>query len=632
MNGDSSIKLRVFSFFKQLYPFSYFNGHDLEKIAENVKISVYKKNELVFCNGDKPKEYFFVIKKGAVRIEKVTNEIGFLIDKCGEGDMFGIRSILADANYIYNAIVLEDSIIYEVPAAMFAEIYPKYPKAANFVIQKLTVNQIVQERNELNNSDVNPIVEQGLILRTSEEKDLIVTNPDSAIQSAINKMNKYNVSSIIAVNEDFIPIGILTDRDIRNYVASGYDGNKSLSSIMSTPVKCISPLTTLAEVQLSMIDSGFHHLCITQDGTNQTKCVGIVTEHDILYAGATDPVVVLKKIKAAQSISALKDARKKIDRMIRILIHEDINRKTVLAIIDQLNRTLIQKVVSFSLSEQKALHQKVDNDCFSFFTMGSAARGEQSLMTDQDNGIIILDDQSHFKEAYLSLGKKINQYLSEIGYELCPADMMAGNPDWCLTQSEYKENISKWIMDPGPEEVLNTSIFFDFRHEFGNEKIVLDLKKFILETLAGQDVYLRFLAVQAANNPPPTSFFRNFVVEKNGEHKDMFDIKGRAISPLADIARLLALKNGFLTSSSTIKRYEFLKKADEGNMVLYDAAIEAFLELMIIRVESVLKDQDHFIEPEALNKLQRIKLRQCFEPIKKLLGMIERNFQLAYLR
>ena len=633
MHGDSSLKIRVFSFLNQLYPFLFFEETDLKRLSENVRISVFKKDKVVFSIGQQPGGYFYVIKKGAVRIEQVENGLGLLVDLCGEGELFGLRSIIAESMYLYNAIALEDTILYEVPAKLFIETYNNYPQASAFILKQITLNQIHRDKSELKNAPKSLLSEYSPIIRNSEEKKLVVAGQEDSIQSAIEKMSQHNVSSIIVVNLKTFPVGIITDRDIRNYVAKGYDGLKPLDSIMSSPVTCITPQATMAEIQLTMIDSGFHHLCVTEDGSNLSKCIDIVTEHDLLYAGANDPVVIIKQIKSAATISGLKKARTKIDRFVKLLVHgESQGHKTMLTIADHLNRAVIKKAAEISFLEESENNKTISKSHFAFFTMGSAARGEQLLITDQDNGLIIHEDHLLHKNSYENLGKRICNYLNEIGYLYCPADMMARNPYWCVSLNEYKKRIRHWVMSPGPEEILNTSIFFDFRHELGNKELTRNLTSFILETIKGQDVFFRFLASQATGNPPPTSFFRNFIVEKDGAHKDLFDVKLRAISPLVDSARLLALNKGFMISGSTIARFEFLKKADESNEVLYNEAIESFLELLITRVENWNQEMGRYINPADLDKVKRLKLRQCFEPIKRLQNMIERMFQIAYLR
>lgn len=467
----------------------------------------------------------------------------------------------------------------------------------------------------------------------SNNRRLITTTKQSTLGEAVKIMNKNGVSSIIIKDENEYPIGIITDRDIRHIVATKHEENMPVVEVMNFPVKTIPSNMILQEVQLTMIECGLHHLCITEDGTPMSKGIGMVTEHDILYANASDPIVILKKIKYAYDVITLKECRNKIDALLPNFLNDNLNRRITLSLIDRLNSALISRTVDVTLEAYNRENEPIPQESFCFYTMGSGARGEQLLMTDQDTGIIINDEYSSRKEDFLTFAQMISDALHMIGYEYCPANMMASNPDWCKTLSEMKQLVNHWIQSPGPEEVLMTAIFFDFRFEFGNIELYNDLKSTILKLKKDQDVYIRFLVKSATSTPPPLSFFRKFIIEKNGEYKDMFDIKLRGISPLSDCARVLALDEGFMTTSNTYERYQALKQADPANAILYDDAAEAYLDLLSFRLQFALKNEDsgRYINIEQLDKLHRIYLRRTFVPTRQLIQMIERKYKLGYL-
>ena len=631
MFTDSSILNRIKRFLATIHPFTFFNEDDLMQLVREVDIAVVKLGDLVFEKGKQPQPHFYIVKKGAVEIINREEGQAYLIDKCGEGDMFGIRPILAQSPYAYESKCSEDSILYEIPIDLFRQLYYQYPEAVDYMIHRFAAGRSIREDYE-DTSAPSPL-SQGMVLKYEIQKALIHIHESSTFDQAIQRMNEEGVSSIVIVDEGGRPKGIVTDRDIRSFVSQHFDLNESVTQFMSSPVKCIPPNMDLQEIQLIMIDSGLHHLCITEDGSDQSRGLGMVTEHDILYANASDPVVILKKIKSARSISALKTARLKIDQLLPNFIYQDNQQKNNLRLIEKLNKALIKKVVQLALESYNANGQIIDPTDFSFYTMGSTARGEQLLMTDQDNGLLLSNTSRVGREEFLAFGKLITDHLHEIGYEYCPANMMASNEDWCQTLDEMKATCTSWILSPGPEEVLKSAIFFDAVHAFGNDRLFEELHASIKQLLDQQDVFLRFMAKQVSLNPPPSSFFRKFIIEKDGAHKDLFDIKLRAIAPLSDSARVLALEEGYLQSSSTIKRLELMMERDEANAVLYADAIRAYLKFLSIRLSFALdnKDGGRYINPEKLKKVDRIYLRRAFKPIGSLIDMIERKYQTNYL-
>ena len=154
-----------------------------------------------------------------------------------------------------------------------------------------------------------------------------------------------------------------------------------------------------------------------------------------------------------------------------------------------------------------------------------------------------------------------------------------------------------------------------------------------MDLLAKQDIYIRFLAKSATQNPPPLSFFRKMIMEKDGEYKDRFDIKKRAIAPLAEIARVLALDDLFLKTSSTIQRLKFMQSNDPGNAIMYSDAVDLYLFLLNTKMTFALRNGDsgRYIDPSQLTELEKMKLRRGFKAIQKMLDLIERKYKLGFI-
>ena len=186
---------------------------------------------------------------------------------------------------------------------------------------------------------------------------------------------------------------------------------------------------------------------------------------------------------------------------------------------------------------------------YSWLQLGSEGRSEQTFKTDQDNAIVYNDPGSDTEarraEEYFGLfASRAIDHLVKCGYPLCRSGTMASNPEWCQPVSVWKSYFQRWISAVEPKELLVSSIFFDFRNGYGTEQLAVDLRDFILEQTSSRSLLPYYLARQCIANRAPLSFFNNFIVEKNGEHKDMLDIKTRGIAPFVDFARVLALRFG----------------------------------------------------------------------------------------
>jgi CBS domain-containing protein len=177
------------------------------------------------------------------------------------------------------------------------------------------------------------------------------------------------------------------------------------------------------------------------------------------------------------------------------------------------------------------------------------------------------------------------------------------------------------------------TIFFDYDLIYGNKKLVDEMSESIFQSIDTYEIFLNFLALNAVKNPPPLSFFRQFLVEHGGEHKDQFDIKARALMPLVDAARLLVLSKNVKDFNNTIFRFEKLAELEPQNKDLYESCISAFKILLRFRTQQGLKNKDsgRFIDLNLLNKGDKLKLKGCFKPIKDIQELISIRFKLAQL-
>ena len=211
--------------------------------------------------------------------------------------------------------------------------------------------------------------------------------------------------------------------------------------------------------------------------------------------------------------------------------------------------------------------------------------------------------------------------------------MMASNPKWCLSVNEWKEQFENWITRPSAKKILLSTIFFDYEKIYGNEDLVSDMTSSIYKSIHKYEIFLNYLGLNALKNPPPLSFFRNVLVESSGEHKDQFDIKAKAIMPLVDAARLLTLAKGIKKVNNTVLRFEKLAELEPQNKDLYDSCINSFKILLRFRTSQGLlhDDSGRFIDSKSLNKVDRLKLKGCFKPIKDIQELIRVRFNLAQM-
>jgi CBS domain-containing protein len=208
---------------------------------------------------------------------------------------------------------------------------------------------------------------------------------------------------------------------------------------------------------------------------------------------------------------------------------------------------------------------------------------------------------------------------------------MAINPRWCQPLSVWKQYFDRWVAAPEPQELLNATIFFDFRCGFGKEQLADNLRDHLNRSMKGQDLFLFHLARQCTETRVPLSFFKNFIVERDGQHKNRLDIKRQGLTPFVDFARVLALKSG-LKETNTLARLKVLMAAGEIQTDLWSAASEAYELQMQQRLVHQLKQieagilPDNYIDPADLSDLERRMLKDAFAVIERLYSVLNRLY------
>lgn len=211
--------------------------------------------------------------------------------------------------------------------------------------------------------------------------------------------------------------------------------------------------------------------------------------------------------------------------------------------------------------------------------------------------------------------------------------MMGSNPRWCLSLSQWEEQFNTWIKQPSEKAIMMCSIFFDYSLAYGDKELVTQLTDSIFKSIKSYEIFLNFLAKDALLNPPPIGFFRQFLVEHDGEHKDQFDIKNRALMPLIDAARLLSLSHNLKNKNNTISRFKKLADLEPQNSDLYFSCIDTFKILLRFRTKHGIQNNDsgRYIDLNNLSKAEKLKLKGCFKPIKDIQELIKVRFNLSIL-
>lgn len=631
MPNANLIHDRVAHFLEKWPPFHLLDSDQLRSVAKSISIQYIEEDETLFKEGDVPEDHFYLVHQGSIRI--TSDSLNRLIDICDEGDLFGIRALIAKDNYAATAQAAERSLLYVIPVEPGFRLLFENPESAKYFTEAFASGKVLtgtpfRAAGLVSNHPSELIPAFGIHSMTlNGEKKVIRCHSDEPIRVAAQNMRRSNVGSIIITDKEECPAGIVTNRDLRDQIATGeISADEQIRHIMTQPVITAANHLPLIHYQTVMMKHRIHHICITEDGSDQSPVMGIISEHDLLLEQNHHPAVILRELTESTDIASLKELIQKCRSLFQNYLRQNMQAAQLLQV-----STSIYDHLFGHLIRQSLINAGEPLCRYAWISLGSLGRKEQLLLTDQDHALII--ENPEYQENFLRVAEEVTSQLEEIGFPRDPANIIASNPDWCLGLNRWKEIFKKWINQPEPDALLHSAIFFDFRVISGDTVLGNELRNYLFEQLPKSSLFLSMMAKNAVETAAPLSFFRNFLLEKDGQHKDQFDLKLRALLPLVDMARIMALHNR-IAETSTIDRYRQLAELDSNNKTQLNEASDAFEYLLGLRFRFgyLNSDNGRYIQPGQLSKIERIQLKEIFHTISELQKIVEIRFQTDYIR
>ncbi len=625
----------VQSFFKSVPPFSLLESAEQAEICKKLQIEFFPKGTLILRRDVDKAEFLYIVRKGSVKITRgIAGENERLVNLIGEKDIFGASSLMENEAYIYNAIANEDTICYLFPKQDFLALLKLHRSLVDYFSSRLTISLINAYKDEQRrvsqkkSSDDVPLLYglvEGLIKRRP-----VVCPPSISIREAAEVMTLERVGSIVIIDANGAPVGILTDTDMRTrVVARNMNIDAPVSTVMSSPIVTIGKTNTILEAMLAMSAHRVHHLCITEDG----RLCGVVSQRDLMLMHGISPAAAIKSLAYQTSIEGIIESEKQMDNVVALLVSQGIRARQLTQLITLFNDKLTERLIQLAQEKLTAEGVGAPPVPFTWLALGSEGRSEQTIVTDQDNAIIFeeTDHNAEIQKYFLKLATQINEDLDRCGFPKCKGNIMASNPDWCASMEAWKLLFGKWVSSASPKALLNSAIFFDFRTLHGEQRFVDALHQHLHRAVSESRTCLFFMLQNLLRTKPPLGFFGAFLLEASGENKNKFNIKERALRPLVDGARLLSLSIGS-RETNTYKRLDAAKAHGVLRDALMENVIEAFDYMMTLRLSHHAEkkragnEPDNFIDPDDLTSIQRNALKEAFRVVEEFQAELKDKF------
>ena len=588
-------------FISEQAPFNQLDCAASEYFVSHLQVVyISKENQHQWLNNHTPNLY--LIRSGSFDLVEPNGE---LVARLSEGEYFGYPSLLTGDEIQNQLHVQTDGIVYLLEQSAFDFLRQQY-KAFEQYFVRAHANRLLSThyKNKADNWSERRISEV-------MNKGAVTLSPDASIRQTAKKMSQHGVSSIMVMEHERL-VGVVTDRDLRNRVlAKELDPKESVSLIMSAKPKYIFENNRVFSALHLMLRHNIHHLPVLDENH---KPLGMLTSTDLLRQQKSDPVQLIGRIYKATTVADVKRYAMEIPELLQGFSHKVEDISLIGKLLSGITDALTSRLIYLFQEDHGAAPTP-----FSWICFGSQAREEQTLHSDQDNGLLLPDELTPDQYAYFAaMGEFVCEQLSVCGIVKCPGNIMASSPECCLSMSAWLAKFSHWVGSPSPQAVLNCKIFFDLRFVEGSNELYKSFSVKLSEMSKNQ-IFFASMATDINANSVPIGLFNQFKLEQTPHKYKYLDLKKRGVVIINDIVRLYALSNG-VKAANTVERIDLLVKVQANSKRdLYDLK-DCWRFLTQLRLRSQINQEglpSNCINPETLTSLEKHQLKEAFFLVKQ---------------
>lgn len=614
-------------------PFNKMDAAALQLFAEHAISTYYPAGSEIVGPESGNVRYFYVIESGKVQArqagEVAVTEYSILSLGAGEGFPIGAVTAGRPSTNLYTA--LDDTFCYQLPAEQFRELMQISPEFNLFCTQYIA-SLLDQSRRQLQIQFAQRASEQQTLnspLLGIGSRTPVTVTPDTSLRQALETMSQAGVGSLVIAGENRRPVGIFTRSDLLDRVVlTDLPHTQPITAAMSANPLMLEEHATAYDAMLAMATHNIRHVLVTDA---EGQLTGVVSERDLFALQRVGLRQIRQAIEGAATVEALQHAATDVRQLAFNMLAQGIGAEQLTQFISALNDALTRRILQINLEKHP-----FEGIAWAWLAFGSEGRDEQTFSTDQDNGIVYAvppgETAEALKQRFLAFALDVNNDLDRCGFPLCKGNIMASNPQWCLTLGEWKDQFAAWIREPHPDALLNATIFFDFRALHGDLELTEQMRRHLLSLAGSTPLFLRAMAKNALDVEPPLGKIRDFLTDLEPEHPGKIDLKKYGSRIFVDVARIYALATG-VHNTNSVQRLRLSAK----RLSIRDEEINAVLDglhfIQFLRLRHQYLDGDNgsqgnnLINPDDLNELDRRILKESFRQARKMQLRLKLDYQ-----
>ncbi len=612
-------------------PFAQMAAAHVDRFVADCMQCYFEPGEVVLAPSHGVVTHLLFVRRGSVSGRRGADEdrAAFEVEA---GDLFPIGAVMAERAVSATYTAKADTFCLALPAAHGHRLAGESAPFADFL------NRRVQQWLDLSRRALQvayasqSLAEQSLETPLGDllRRAVVTVSPATAVAEALQAMHGKRIGSVLVADDDSgAALGILTRHDVLGRITlPGLSLATPIGAVMSQPLHSLTTRHTAQDAALLMSRHGIRHVPVADDAG---RVVGILSERDLFALQRLSLKQVSSAIRAADDVTTLQQVAADIRRFARNLLGQGVHARQLTELISHLNDVLTERLVTLVAGQ----HQ-IDLARVCWLAFGSEGRSEQTIATDQDNGIVFASDEAaRERPLLLAFARDVNDALDACGYPLCKGNVMASNPECCLTQVEWQERFTSWIDHGAPEDLLNASIYFDLRPLAGAVALAQPMREFV-GTQAGRNArFMKQMADNALRNGPALSWTGAIDTHTQGDQQ-VLDLKLHGTAVYVDAARLFALAHG-IAATGTRARFEAAARAMHVPAREAEAWTEGFEVLQTMRLQVQLAaasrqavdasdGNPNLIDVGALNDIDRRVLKESLRVARRLQQRIEMDY------
>ena len=568
----------------------------------------------------------YLIRQGSVsgkRDQQHGESIYFELDA---GEMFSIGSVLTSrpVSTVYRSI--GDTFCLQFPVKKLTDFGIQSPRFIDYL--KGSFQTILHKSQEdLRQHFAAKAAETQLHQNTLESlvtREPVSVLPQTTLREALITMDEMRIGSILVIDESKRLQGILTRHDLlKRVVLAEKDLSVAISEVMTSDIKTLEASDTVEMAGHLMMQASIRHLPIVKDA----QVVGLISERDLFSFQRFSVSNISAAIHGAKNIQALVRAAEHIRQYSKNLLSQGVTGNRLTSLVSYLNDLLTSRLITMTASEFN-----VEADQFCWLALGSEGREEQTISTDQDNALILADGVSDAAmQHYLHFARQVNEGLDQCGFPLCKGNVMASNPKYCRRQTDWIKRCAGWIEAGSPQDLLDASIFFDFRPISGNASLALGVSDYVSMAAAATPRFVALLATNAMNWKVPLTMFGGLDTA-TVDGKQVLDFKLNGTALVVDFARIYALANN-ITVRNTRERLEAISRLPRFGQTKAEDWVSTFEFLQTMRLKAQIDSEGQNTNPNALDtaklsSVDKVILKAAFNISKTM----QQRLKLDYVR